>query len=130
MLSALTQLYDHLILKRPVYPVLVCVLITLLFAFYIPDFKLDASADSLVLENDKALKIYRSIKARYGSDDFLIITYTPEKDLFSEPVLDDIRKKGALLVTYGGKAPGPAPLKKCLEDIQRVLDRYKNHTMI
>ncbi|MCW8935003.1 MAG: MMPL family transporter [Gammaproteobacteria bacterium] len=92
MLSALTQLYDHLILKRPVYPVLVCVLITLLFASYIPDFKLDASADSLVLENDKALKFYRSIKARYGSDDFLIITYTPEKDLFSEPVLNDIRK--------------------------------------
>jgi len=92
MLPALTQLYDNLILKRPVYPVFVCVLITLLFATYIPDFKLDASADSLVLENDTALKYYRSVKARYGSDDFLIITYTPEKDLFSDAVLRDIAK--------------------------------------
>jgi len=92
MLSALMQLYDDLILKRPVYPVLVCLLLTLLFAFYLPDFKLDASADSLILENDSALKYYRSVKARYGSDDFLIITYTPEKDLFSDSVLGDIAK--------------------------------------
>ena len=92
MLPALTQLYDNLILKRPVYSVLVCVFITLLFAAYIPDFKLDASADSLVLENDAALKYYRSVKARYGSDDFLIITYTPEKNLFSDAVLHDIGK--------------------------------------
>jgi len=92
MLSALTQLYDDLILKRPVYPVLVCLLLTLLFSFYLPDFKLDASADSLILENDSDLKYYRSVKARYGSDDFLIITYSPEKDLFSDSVLGDIAK--------------------------------------
>lgn len=34
----------------------------------------------------------------------------------------DIRPKGSLLVTAGGKAPGPAPLKKCLYTIQRVFD--------
>jgi len=90
MLPTLIQLYDNWILKRPVYPVIICFLVTILFAFYIPDFKLDASADSLILENDKALKYYRSVKARYGSDDFLIITYTPENDLFSDPVLRDI----------------------------------------
>ncbi len=92
MLPALTQLYDKWILKRPVYPVLICFLITTLFAFYIPDFKLDASADSLVLENDEALKYYRSVKARYESDDFLIITYTPDNDLFTDAVLHSIAK--------------------------------------
>ena len=86
----LPQLYDNWVLKNPVYTILVCLLITTLFAFYIHDFKLDASADSLVLENDQALKYYRSIKARYGSDDSLIITYTPKEDLFTDLVLKDI----------------------------------------
>jgi ribonucleoside-diphosphate reductase alpha chain len=35
----------------------------------------------------------------------------------------DIRPKGARLVTSGGKAPGPEPLKDCLHNIQKVLDR-------
>jgi len=34
-----------------------------------------------------------------------------------------IRKKGARLVTAGGKAPGPEPLKICLAHVQAVLDR-------
>jgi len=34
----------------------------------------------------------------------------------------DIRHKGATLVTSGGKAPGPAPLKACLEKLQEVMD--------
>ena len=35
----------------------------------------------------------------------------------------DIRPKGSRLVTSGGKAPGPEPLKRCLMEIQFVLDR-------
>jgi len=34
-----------------------------------------------------------------------------------------IRKKGARLVTAGGKAPGPEPLKICLAHVQAILDR-------
>jgi len=34
----------------------------------------------------------------------------------------DIRAKGARLVTSGGKAPGPQPLKECLTKIQGILD--------
>jgi len=42
----------------------------------------------------------------------------------STPVFDfsDIRPKGAMLVTSGGKAPGPQPLKDCLHNIKKVLD--------
>jgi len=61
------------------------------FAYHTASFRLDASADSLVLENDKSLKYYRSIRARYGSDDYLIITYTPKVDLFSEAALTQLR---------------------------------------
>lgn len=43
----------------------------------------------------------------------------------SDPVFDfrDIRPKGSLLVTSGGKAPGPQPLKDCLHNIRKVFDR-------
>jgi ribonucleoside-diphosphate reductase alpha chain len=34
----------------------------------------------------------------------------------------DIRPKGARLVTSGGKAPGPQPLKECLIKVQGILD--------
>lgn len=42
----------------------------------------------------------------------------------SEPVFDyrDIRPKGAMLVTSGGKAPGPQPLKDAVHNIRKVLD--------
>lgn len=38
----------------------------------------------------------------------------------------DIREKGALLVTSGGKAPGPEPLKTCLFKIKTILDRKQD----
>ena len=40
----------------------------------------------------------------------------------------DIRPKGAELITVGGKAPGPEPLKECLFQIQKVLDRKEDGT--
>ena len=39
---------------------------------------------------------------------------------------NDIREKGSLLLTAGGKAPGPQPLKDCLHDILKILDRKSN----
>ncbi|MCW9013793.1 MAG: MMPL family transporter [Gammaproteobacteria bacterium] len=91
MTKTLFQLYERLLLKQPLFAILFSVAITVFFGYFASNFKLDASADSLVLENDQALKYYRSIKARYTSDDFLIITYSPEKDLFDEEILNDIR---------------------------------------
>ena len=52
---------------------------------------LDASADSLVLEGDKALEIYRDINKRYGSEDFLVITFSPFEPLFSQASLDTLQ---------------------------------------
>jgi ribonucleoside-triphosphate reductase (thioredoxin) len=46
----------------------------------------------------------------------------------STPIFDfsDIRQKGAMLVTSGGKAPGPQPLKDCIHNITKVLDNKKD----
>lgn len=46
----------------------------------------------------------------------------------SKPIYDydDIREKGASLITAGGKAPGPEPLKDCLHDIEKIFERKEN----
>ncbi len=90
MRNKFIHLYQQTILQHPALVIIAILVISLFFSYHIPQFKLDASADSLVLENDQALKYYRSIKARYGSDDFLIITYTPRQDLFSTEILADL----------------------------------------
>ncbi len=51
---------------------------------------------------------------------FGISNYLPEFDF------SDIRPKGARLVTAGGKAPGPEPLKICVAHMQAVLDRKQD----
>ena len=46
----------------------------------------------------------------------------------SKPLFDfrDIRQKGARLITSGGKAPGPQPLKECLIKLEGILDAKKD----
>jgi ribonucleoside-diphosphate reductase alpha chain len=56
----------------------------------------------------------------------LVESYMGSKS--STPVFDfsDIRQKGALLVTSGGKAPGPQPLKDCIHNITKVLENKED----
>lgn len=83
-------LYSKIVLDKPIWTLLAVTALVVLFGCHAPDFKLDASADSLVLENDRGLNYYRSIRARYGTDDSLIVTYTPKGQLFSERILADL----------------------------------------
>lgn len=92
MKKSLLPFYDRQVLGRPVVILLLVVLVTSFFAWYIQNFKLDVSSDSLVLEGDEDLRYYRSINARYGADDYLIVTYTPKQELFAAETVDDIEK--------------------------------------
>ncbi len=88
--SRFTSAYNLLVLRQPLATLIALALVIVYFLLFVPEFELDASADSLVLENDSSLKFYRGIRERYGSDDFLIVTYSPQQDLFSAEVLADI----------------------------------------
>ncbi len=91
MSSFLFRIYDKVILGYPRTWLGVIVLLAIIFGFQVQNFKLDASADSLVLENDEDLRYYRATNKVYGSDDFLIITYTPFEGLMSESSLNGLR---------------------------------------
>ncbi len=92
MSSSYASAYNRIILGHPILTLVISSLLIGFLAYFTPQFRLDASADTLVLENDAALKYYRSIKAIYGSDDSLVITYSPEQDLFSDAVINDIQQ--------------------------------------
>ena len=79
--------YQALILRHPWPWLLILLLGTLVSLYHVRDLKLDASADSLVLENDQALAFYRQVAKRYGGSDFLIVTYSPEQPLFQRDTL-------------------------------------------
>ena len=70
--------------------------------FNLNKFKLDASSDSLVLENDDDLKYYRQVNSDYSSSDFLIVILDPEEDLFSEKTISQVRKMVTLFEQIDG----------------------------
>jgi hypothetical protein len=90
-LKSLPVWYDRLTQRHTAIVLLLTAVLVGFFAYHARNFRLDASADSLVLEDDPALKTYRTIRARYGSDDYLILTYTPAGVLFEQATLDDLR---------------------------------------
>ena len=49
------------------------------FGYFSKDFRLDASSETLLIEGDPDLKYLQEISERYGSKEFLILTYTQMK---------------------------------------------------
>jgi len=69
------------ILKQPKL-ILIFLLILLSLSFYQgKKFQLDASADTLLVENDPDLNYLRSVNERYASEDFFVVTYSPKQSL-------------------------------------------------
>ena len=90
MRSNFAQAFDRDVLGRPRLTLILMALITGISLWFVQDFALDASSDSLLLENDQDLRYYRGIRARYGDEAYLMITYTAHDDLFAPETLADI----------------------------------------
>ena len=79
MQPSLFKLYDKIILQNPWTAIIVVFVLAIIMALGLPNFKLDASADSLTLEHDDDLNFSREVVQRYGSDNFLIVTFSPSQ---------------------------------------------------
>lgn len=91
MKKLFAQCYDFIVFTKPLNALIILLLLLAGSAYFIKDFRMDASADSLVLENDQALKYYREVSARYASEDFLFIAYKPfDGDILSDQSLKEI----------------------------------------
>ena len=96
----LTRLYSGLVFDRPWLTLSVLILIAASFGYYAQFFRLDASADSLLLEGDAELEYSRQVNLRYGLRESVIVAYTPlEGELFSRPALSRLQALRADLLT-------------------------------
>ena len=125
----LKPFYRNFVLKYPQAVGGLILALVLFLGYQARNLEIDASAESLVLENDKDLQLTREINQRYATQDFLIITYTPQNDLFLEETLQTLAQlEGELLqldfvesVTSILNVPllesPPRPIKDLLENV-------------
>ncbi len=86
----IASLYQNLILKNPKIVFLLLIVTLVSFGNYSKDFRLDASSETLLIEGDPDLEYLREITDRYGSKEFLVLTYTPNEDMISESSINNL----------------------------------------
>tara|TARA_B100002052_G_scaffold295514_1_gene322170 strand:- start:4215 stop:6707 length:2493 start_codon:yes stop_codon:yes gene_type:complete len=77
-----SNLYKNTVILKPKTTLLIIIVFLLSFAYFSKNFQLDASSDTLLLENDPDLKYLREVNKKYSSKEFLVLTYThsPNED--------------------------------------------------
>ena len=84
------QFYQNIVLKNPKSIFVILIITLLTFGYYSKDFKLDASSETLLIEGDPDLKYLQEITNRYGSKEFLILTYTPNEGMVSDVSVNNL----------------------------------------
>ena len=73
----IAQIYKKFVIDFPKITLFLIAAILFSSLYYSKNFNLDASSDALILEGDEDLKYLREVNERYGSKDFLVLTYSP-----------------------------------------------------
>ncbi len=98
----LLRLYTNFIIKYFKAVLFSVVVATALFGYYATHLSIDASAETLLLEDDKDLKLTREVHGRYISPDYLVISFSPNDYLLSDKTLETIQNlKDSLLAIEG-----------------------------
>ena len=84
------QFYQNIILKNPKSIFVILLIALLSFGSYSKDFRLDASSETLLIEGDPDLKYLQEVSERYGSKEFLILTYTPNEGMISDTSINNL----------------------------------------
>ena len=128
----LRRLYNNFILQYPRLVLLVIMVVIAFLGYEARKLEVDASAETLILEDDEDLRYTRTINKRYGSPDFLVITYTPQENLLSNKTLENIRRlsdelnqlEGVESVTSILNVPllesPPMPIKEMVRNVQTL----------
>tara|TARA_A100001011_G_scaffold383659_1_gene455166 strand:- start:2535 stop:4925 length:2391 start_codon:yes stop_codon:yes gene_type:complete len=86
----IAQLYQNLILKNSKSVFIILVIAILSFGYYSKDFRLDASSETLLIEGDPDLAYLNEVTERYGSKEFLVLTYTPKESMISDKSINNL----------------------------------------
>ncbi|MEC9330010.1 MAG: MMPL family transporter [Pseudomonadota bacterium] len=99
-MKAARSLYDRLVLDHPIAVLVLLAVVLLCLSFSRTDFRLDASADSLLLEDDEDLRTFRQFSERYHEGSALYLAFTPDGDLFgnnAQQLIKQLKKEIELL---------------------------------
>ena len=92
MTHRLFKAYCKAVLAHPIFWLVLLALACGYAATQARHFEIDASTDSLILENDKDLQYYRKVSKQYGGSDFLVVTYSPtQAPLFQRETLSHLQ---------------------------------------
>ena len=94
----LRQFYDKVILSYPKSILFLLLISVTALGYQAQYLEIDASAETLLLEDDKDLAFTRKVNKRYGTSDFLVLTYSPHEDLLADSTLNSLRKLSAELL--------------------------------
>ncbi len=86
----IARLYQKLVLKNPKIVFLLLIVALVSFGNYSKNFRLDASSETLLIEGDPDLEYLREVTDRYGSKEFLVLTYTPNEDMISDNSINNL----------------------------------------
>ena len=84
------KIYKNSIIEKPKFTLFILTILLLSFGYFTKDFQLDASSDTLLLENDPDLKYLREVNTKFGSKDFLVLTYTPKDNLLDSASIQNL----------------------------------------
>ncbi len=85
------KLYSKLVSDFHKFTLLLISLVIVVSFYHSKNFNLDASSDALLLEGDKDLQYLREINTRYGTKDFLFLTYSPVTNFTDEDTIINIQ---------------------------------------
>ncbi len=84
------QFYQNGVLKNPKTVFVLLIIAILSFGYFSKDFRLDASSETLLIEGDPDLAYLKEVTERYGSKDFLILTYTPNEGMVTDSSVNNL----------------------------------------
>ena len=86
----LSHVYQNIVLKNPKSIFLLLLIALLSFGYFSKDFRLDASSETLLIEGDPDLEYLKEINERYGSKDFLVLTYSPNEGMVTDSSINNL----------------------------------------
>ncbi len=86
----LSNFYQNTVLKNPKSIFLLLIITLLSFGYFTKDFRLDASSETLLIEGDPDLEYLREVTQRYGSKDFLVLTFSPDEEMVSDASINNL----------------------------------------
>ncbi len=84
------NILTNMVIRKPIVVLVIMFAVVAACSFYISELNIDASPDSLMLESDPDLKYYREVHRHYGTDEYVIVGFKPNKAMLDKSTIQYI----------------------------------------